>query len=159
MEYLWHNWPRKCSVCPNHNRSFPHSWLITGFITIVTRRVLHVEQELLTLPEHLSSPSVSSFVRVARSLVFCVMFCGSLFCPFVSFPLVIVLYVLFHWWLLITTLVSSSNSSFLFVPVLLGNCIVGPSSIYALWLPLLVCSNICLQLYQNLPLKNQGYIY
>ena len=65
--------------------SFPHSWLITGFITIVTRRVLHVEQELLTLPEHLSSPSVSSFVRVARSLVFCVMFCGSLFCPFVPF--------------------------------------------------------------------------
>jgi len=31
-----------------------------------------VEQELLTLPENLSSSSVFSGVRVARSLVFCV---------------------------------------------------------------------------------------
>jgi hypothetical protein len=30
--------------------------LITGFVTRVTRRVPLVEQELLTLPEHLSSP-------------------------------------------------------------------------------------------------------
>jgi hypothetical protein len=36
------------------SRSFPHSWLITGFVTILTRRVPLVEQELLTLPEHLS---------------------------------------------------------------------------------------------------------
>jgi hypothetical protein len=34
-----------------------------------------VEQELLTLPEHLSSPPVCSRVRVARSLVFCLSFC------------------------------------------------------------------------------------
>ena len=38
-----------------------------------------VEQELPTLPEHLSSPSVFSGVRVTRSLVLCVMFCRSLF--------------------------------------------------------------------------------
>jgi hypothetical protein len=31
-----------------------------------------MEQELLTLPEHLSSPPVYSEVCVARSLVFCV---------------------------------------------------------------------------------------
>jgi hypothetical protein len=37
-------------------KPFPHSWLITGFITRVTRRVPHVEQELPTLPEeHMSS--------------------------------------------------------------------------------------------------------
>jgi len=35
--------------------------------------------ELPTLPEHLSSPSVFSGVRVTRSLVLCVMFCRSLF--------------------------------------------------------------------------------
>jgi len=40
--------------------SFPHSWLITGFVTKVTRRVLLVEQELLTLPEHLSITPVLS---------------------------------------------------------------------------------------------------
>ena len=38
-----------------------------------------VEQELLTLPEHLSSPPVFSVVHVTRSLVFFVMFCRSLF--------------------------------------------------------------------------------
>jgi hypothetical protein len=35
---------------------FLHSWLITGFATRVTRWVPHVEQELITLPENLSSP-------------------------------------------------------------------------------------------------------
>jgi hypothetical protein len=43
-----------------------------------------VEQELLTLPEHLSSPSVFSEVRATRSLVLCVCFldrCLSI-CPF-----------------------------------------------------------------------------
>jgi uncharacterized membrane protein len=38
-----------------------------------------VEQELPPLPEHLSSPSVFSGVRVTRSFVLCVMFCRSLF--------------------------------------------------------------------------------
>jgi hypothetical protein len=40
-----------------------------------------VEQELLTLPEHLSTPQMFSVVRVARSFVFCVVFCASLFVP------------------------------------------------------------------------------
>ena len=40
----------------NTSRSFPHLWFITGFITRLTRRVPLVEQELLTLPEHLRSP-------------------------------------------------------------------------------------------------------
>jgi len=62
-------------------RSFPHSWMITGFVTRVTRRV---EKELLTLPKHPSSPSDFSEVRVARFLVFCVVFCRSLF-VFLSF--------------------------------------------------------------------------
>ena len=34
--------------------SFPHSRYITGFVTRLTRRVALVEQELLTLPEHMS---------------------------------------------------------------------------------------------------------
>jgi hypothetical protein len=40
------------------------------FVTRLTRRVPLVEQELLTLPEHLSSPPVFSGVRVTRSLVY-----------------------------------------------------------------------------------------
>ena len=57
----------------------------------VKRRVSLVEEELIFLLEHLSSLPVFSGVRVARSLVFCVMFCWSLF---VFFRLAIVLSVL-----------------------------------------------------------------
>ena len=57
---------------PDHRNtfwSFTNSWLITGFVTRVPRRVPLVEQELLTLPGHLSSSPVFSGVRVTRSLV------------------------------------------------------------------------------------------
>ena len=57
----------------------------------ITWQVWHVEQELLALQEHLSSPPVVIEVRAARSLLFYVMFCISLF---VLFPLAIVLSVL-----------------------------------------------------------------
>jgi len=53
-----------------------------------------VEQELSTLPEHLSSPLVASEVRDARSLVFCVVFCRSLVILLSFFLLAIVLSVL-----------------------------------------------------------------
>ena len=71
-------------IVVNTSRSFPRSWLITGFVTKLTRRVSLVEQELSTLPEHLSSPPVFSGVHVTRSLVLYVCFvdrCLS-FCTF-----------------------------------------------------------------------------
>ena len=42
---------------------------VTKFKTRLTRRVSLVEQELPTLPDHLSSPPVFSGVRVTLSLV------------------------------------------------------------------------------------------
>ena len=84
MEYLCHKWPRICSTCRKH---FPVlSSLVTyhWFVTRLTRRVPLVEQKLITLPEHLSSPPVFGRVRVTRSLVLCVCFvdrCLS-FCTF-----------------------------------------------------------------------------
>ena len=45
----------------------------------VTGWVSHVEHELLTHPKHMSSPQILSGVRVARSLVFWVLFGRSLF--------------------------------------------------------------------------------
>ena len=60
-------------------RTFTHPWLATGFVTRITRRVLHVQQELQTLPERPSSLPVFSGFRVARSSFFYVMFCRSLF--------------------------------------------------------------------------------
>jgi hypothetical protein len=52
-----------------------------------------VEQELLTLPEHMSSPPVFSGVRVTRSLVLHVCFVDRCL-PFCLFLLAIVLSVL-----------------------------------------------------------------
>ena len=68
----------------NTSWSFPHSRLTTGFVTRLTRREPLVEQALLTLPEHLSSPPILSAICVTRSLVLCVCFvdrCLS-FCTF-----------------------------------------------------------------------------
>ena len=61
--------------------------------TRLTQRVSLVEQELRTLPEHLSSPPVFSGVRVTRSLVLyvCLLI---VVCSFVLFLLAIALSVL-----------------------------------------------------------------
>jgi len=64
-------------------------------VTIVTRRVPVVEQELSTLPEHPNLPLVLIGVRVTRSLILYVLFCRSLIVsPFVLFLLTIMLSVL-----------------------------------------------------------------
>ena len=55
-----------------------------------------MEQELLTLSEHLSSPPGFRGVRVALSLILCVCFVDRC-CPFVLFILVIVLSVLLRY--------------------------------------------------------------
>jgi hypothetical protein len=115
-EYLCHKWPRKCSIVVITIRSFPHSWFINGFVTRVTWRVPLVEEELLALPEHLISLSVFSGVRVAQSLVLCVLFCRLLFI-LLSFFLLSIALSAFLWfttsdylfgildlWLLITPL-------------------------------------------------------
>ena len=83
------------------SRSFPHSRLITGFVTRLTLWVRLVEQESLSLLEHLNSSPVFSGFRVTQSLVLWVCFvdrCLS-FCPF-SFGQCFV----FDTWILITSL-------------------------------------------------------
>jgi hypothetical protein len=60
------------------------SFCIITVIHLLTRRVSLVKQELLSLPEHLSSPPVFSGVRVTRSLVLYVCFVDRclFFCTF-----------------------------------------------------------------------------
>jgi hypothetical protein len=70
-EYLCHTWQRICSICRNHNPSFPHTWSTIRFSTKVIRRVSHVKQELSSLPEHLSSSSVFSRSCSGRSTFLC----------------------------------------------------------------------------------------
>jgi hypothetical protein len=65
------------SVYCNNNHGL--SSFMTGFVTWATRRVPLVEQEMFTLPVHPSSFPVFGRIRVAQSLVFCVVFCKSLF--------------------------------------------------------------------------------
>ena len=76
--YLCHKWPQICSICRHHN-SVLSSFTSYHQVPRVTWWVPHMEQELLTLVEHLNSPPVFSGVLVARSLVFYVMLSRSLF--------------------------------------------------------------------------------
>ena len=73
----------------------------TRFVTRLTQRVPLVEQELITLPGHLSSPLNFSGVRVTRSLVLCVCFvdrCLS-FCPFSFGHCVVCSSSIYRFWL------------------------------------------------------------
>ena len=64
-----------------------YTYIYIYIYTRVTRRAPHVKQELITQPEIRCPPSRFLVpVRIARSLVFCVLFCRSLF-VFLSFYL------------------------------------------------------------------------
>jgi hypothetical protein len=109
------------------SQSFPHSWLITVFVTRLTRLIPLVKQELPTLPEHLSSPPVFSGVRVTRSLVLCVVFCRSLF-VLLSFFIWSFRLSFFDLRILITPLISLNSFSNI------SNTIWSiPSNDYVLW--------------------------
>jgi hypothetical protein len=109
----WFGWPlwnicvtndHGCVPLPvKTSRSFPHSRLISGFVTRLTRQVPLMEQELLTLPEHLSSPPRFSGVPVTRSLVLYVCFldrCLS-FCTFSFGHCVVCSSSIYGFWLLL----------------------------------------------------------
>jgi hypothetical protein len=99
MEYLCHTWPWICSTCRNHFPNLSSFMTYYRFVTRLTRRVPLVEQELLILPEHLSSSLVFSGVpiRVTRSLALYVCFvdrCLS-FCTFSFWPLCCLFFLIF----------------------------------------------------------------
>jgi len=111
----WLGWPLRSICITNDHKyvsfvvtigSFPHSRLITGF---VTRLVPHVKQELLPHPMHPRTLPVFSWVRVVRSLVFCLVFCRSLLTsPFAFFIWTLYCLSFFTLRFLITPLVSSN---------------------------------------------------
>ena len=73
-------------------RSFTQSWLTSGIVTIVTRLVPLVEQEMFTLTEHLCLPPVFNGVCVIQSLgCFLCSVLYTIVCTFVLFLLAIVL--------------------------------------------------------------------
>ena len=104
---------------------FRHLWLITELVTRLTRRATLDEQELLTLPEHLSSRPVFSGVRITRSLVLYVCFvdrCLSL-CPF-SFGHCVVFSSIYGFWLLLWYLQLFLNSVRIFTIVVWWECLL-----------------------------------
>ena len=87
-EYLCNKWPRICSNCRKHFLGLPSFMTYHRFVTRLTRHMPLVEQELFTLPEHLSSPPV----HFTRSLVLC-----CVVCPFVLFHLAFLFFVLLRY--------------------------------------------------------------
>jgi hypothetical protein len=88
------NYKNRCFYIASSHFLVHSSFIIYHRVYRDTRLTLRppwlVEQELVTFPQHLGSPQVFIRMRVARSLVFCVVFCRSLFvlCPF-SFVIVL----------------------------------------------------------------------
>ena len=91
--------------------SFPHSCLITGFVTRLTRHVPLMEQELLTLSEHLNSPPIFKWGSCYSIFSFMCMSCRSLFflLSFFFWPLWC---LSFDLRILITPFVSSTSSNY-----------------------------------------------
>jgi hypothetical protein len=81
---------------------------------VITRQVSLVEQELLPIPVHLSSPPVFSGVRDTRSLILCVCFVDRCL-SFFSWPLCC---LFFDIRILITPLVSLIHVQFYFITCL-----------------------------------------
>ena len=83
-----------------------------------------MEQELLTLPEHLSSPQVFSEIRVTRSLVLYVCFVDRRlsFCTFFFWPLCCLFF--FDIRILIAPLVSSNSSCINFNNQVFFSCLI-----------------------------------
>ena len=109
----------------------------------VTGWVSHVEHELLTHPKHMSSPQILSGVRVARSLVFWVLFGRSLFVLLslflwplycLSFDLRFLVTLVFVLVVIVLSVFWSTVSGYSCL-CSCGHCIVCPL-IYGFWLPL-----------------------
>ena len=94
-----------CSVCRNHNLAL--SPFITYHLVCEKSNTMGATCGAGTAYSYLSSPSVISRVRVARSLIFSEMFCRSLFVFFVLFLLAIKV-SFFYLQFMITSLVSSN---------------------------------------------------
>ena len=78
MRNICHKWPRICLICRNHNL------VLSSFMTWVCNKS-NMTGATCGAGTAYSSGTVSSGVRVVRSLVVCVAFYRSLVCPFFLF--------------------------------------------------------------------------
>jgi hypothetical protein len=73
-ECLYDRSPWICFKCGIQIRSFPHTWNITDCYTSVTRWVPLLEQNLPTLPRHMTSPPFLLEFLLRNHRLFCVRF-------------------------------------------------------------------------------------
>ena len=66
VEYLCHKSPQQCSICHNHNPVLSSFMTYNRVYNKVAGHVPHMEQELLALQEHLSSPLAFLYPRSTR---------------------------------------------------------------------------------------------
>jgi len=110
----------------------------------VTRRVSLVEQELLPLLEYLSTLPVFIWIRIARSLVFCVVFCRSLF-----------VLLFFFFWPLFGLSFSELRIQTVFACISIRTCWSVTYRMKSLWSwPLIIRSNNWLYIIQHCPKGN-----
>jgi hypothetical protein len=107
----WLKWRQKCLVHRNHNSIISSNMLYQWFVTRLTRRVPKVKWELFPLLEHLRSPPVFCFVRVAKPFVFCILLCISWFAVLFLFICPLHCLSFFDLGLMITDSVSSTSFS------------------------------------------------
>jgi hypothetical protein len=106
------SWLTFTNICVTNDNGYVPLVLIPSqsfFVIRVARWVPLVDQELFSLLRHLSYPLAFSRIRVAQSLVFCVVFCWSLFAllSFCVWPLCCLSFDLRNF---ITPLISSNSS-------------------------------------------------
>ena len=119
-----------------------YTLLITGLVTRLIRRVPLVDQELLTLPEHLSSHPVFSGVRVTRSFFVRFSFgnCVSVLLRYMDSDNPIGIFKLFLKWILIKLInyYHFSYSNLQFIGILL-NHLYYEYQYFETFLPLINC--------------------
>jgi len=99
---MWYRWTRIFAVCRRQIQFFLRSWLITKCLARGTWRVALVKQELLTLQEQLSLPSVFIVLLFLCSIL------STIVCLFVLFPGHCMICLSVDLQFLITPLVSSN---------------------------------------------------
>ena len=112
-DHLCHRWQRTCSVCSNHNPILS-TFMIYHLVRNRSNTTGATYEAGTAYPSRAPAFTADfSEVRVARSLVFCVMFCRSLFVLLSFFPWPLYCLPFFDVRLLVTPLTYSNFRHFL----------------------------------------------
>ena len=115
---------------------------------IVTRRVSLVEQELLTLPQHLSTHPVFSRFCVVRSLIVCVEFCRPLFVllSFLVYHRIVCPSLIYIFWLPLWFLQTIFTEKYFWCMKMYDTYMKFKVCMWVVWVCVCVCVCVCVLL-------------